>query len=41
MKTGHLFSGAGGGLLADLILGHTPVDEDSGCSESCESYAHG
>ena len=21
----HLFAGAGGGLLADLILGHTPV----------------
>ena len=25
MKTMHLFAGAGGGLLADLILGHTPV----------------
>ncbi|MFZ5770097.1 MAG: DNA cytosine methyltransferase [Thermodesulfobacteriota bacterium] len=25
MKTAHLFSGAGGGLLADLILGHRPV----------------
>jgi len=25
MKTAHLFAGAGGGLLADLILGHQPV----------------
>ncbi len=25
MKTMHLFSGAGGGLLCDLILGHEPV----------------
>ena len=25
MRTMHLFAGAGGGLLADLILGHTPV----------------
>lgn len=25
MRVAHLFSGAGGGLLADLILGHTPV----------------
>ena len=25
MQTMHLFAGAGGGLLADLILGHTPV----------------
>lgn len=25
MKTLHLFAGAGGGLLADLILGHTPI----------------
>lgn len=25
MRTGHLFSGAGGGIYADLILGHTPV----------------
>ena len=25
MKTGHLFSGAGGGLLADRILGHEPI----------------
>ena len=25
MKTAHLFAGAGGGLLADIILGHNPV----------------
>ena len=25
MKTMHLFAGAGGGLLGDLILGHTPI----------------
>lgn len=25
MRTAHLFAGAGGGLLADLILGHEPV----------------
>ena len=25
MRTCHLFAGAGGGLLADLILGHTPI----------------
>ena len=25
MRTMHLFAGIGGGLLADLILGHTPV----------------
>lgn len=25
IRTAHLFSGAGGGLLADLILGHSPV----------------
>lgn len=25
MRTAHLFAGAGGGILADLILGHTPV----------------
>lgn len=25
MRTAHLFAGAGGGLLADLILGHHPV----------------
>lgn len=25
MRTMHLFAGAGGGLLADIILGHTPI----------------
>jgi len=25
MRTGHLFAGAGGGILADLILGHQPI----------------
>lgn len=25
LRTCHLFAGAGGGLLADLILGHMPV----------------
>ena len=25
MRTMHLFAGGGGGLLADLIVGHTPV----------------
>lgn len=24
IKTAHLFAGAGGGILADLILGHEP-----------------
>ncbi|MDE2000855.1 MAG: hypothetical protein KGI52_18230 [Burkholderiales bacterium] len=34
MRTLHLFAGAGGGLLADLILGHTPiaaVEQDPYC----------
>ncbi len=26
MNTGHIFAGSGGGLLADLILGHDPVE---------------
>lgn len=25
MRTGHIFAGGGGGLYADLILGHTPI----------------
>lgn len=36
MKTMHLFAGAGGGLLADLILGHQPicaVEYDKFCCE--------
>lgn len=33
MRTIHLFAGAGGGLLADLILGHTPV-----CAVEWDAY---
>ena len=36
MRTAHLFAGAGGGLLADLILGHTPtlaVEWDKYCCQ--------
>ena len=36
MKTMHLFSGAGGGLLTDLVLGHDPiiaVENDKFCCE--------
>lgn len=33
MKTMHLFAGAGGGLLSDLILGHTPV-----CAVEWDAY---
>ena len=25
MKTMHLFAGAGGGIVADMMLGHTPI----------------
>jgi DNA (cytosine-5)-methyltransferase 1 len=34
MRTLHLFAGAGGGLYADLILGHTPV-----CAVELDPYA--
>ena len=34
MKTMHLFAGIGGGLLADLILGHEPI-----IAVECEHYA--
>ena len=37
MKTAHLFSGSGGGLLADLILGHIPalaVEWEEKCCDS-------
>ena len=37
MNTAHLFSGAGGGMLADLILGHEPIyaiDIDEKCIEN-------
>tara|TARA_R100001163_G_scaffold57933_1_gene46059 strand:- start:25385 stop:26239 length:855 start_codon:yes stop_codon:yes gene_type:complete len=36
MKTAHLFAGVGGGMLADLILGHTPVlavEQDAYCCD--------
>lgn len=36
LKTGHLFAGGGGGLLADIILGHQPlfaVEWDANCCE--------
>jgi DNA (cytosine-5)-methyltransferase 1 len=36
MRTAHLFAGAGGGMLADLILGHTPtiaVELDHDCCD--------
>lgn len=34
MRTMHLFAGGGGGLLADLILGHNPI-----CAVEWEPYA--
>ena len=34
LRTMHLFAGAGGGLLADLILGHEPV-----CAVEWDAYA--
>lgn len=42
MRTAHLFSGAGGGLLADLILGHEPVlaiEWEKSCCDSLRSRA--
>ena len=39
MRTAHLFAGAGGGLLADLILGHQSVlavEIDSSCCRSMQ-----
>jgi DNA (cytosine-5)-methyltransferase 1 len=33
VRTMHLFAGAGGGILADLLLGHTPV-----CAVEINSY---
>ena len=36
MRTAHLFAGVGGGMLADLILGHTPVlavEQDPYCCD--------
>ena len=34
MRTMHLFAGVGGGLLADLIIGHTPI-----VAVECDAYA--
>lgn len=42
MKTAHLFSGAGGGLLADIILGHEPVlavEHDKNCCTVLRNHA--
>lgn len=36
MNTGHLFAGAGGGLLADLILGHKSIEAVEIKSKFCE-----
>lgn len=36
MRTMHLFAGAGGGILADLILGHNPV-----CAVEIDPYCRG
>jgi DNA (cytosine-5)-methyltransferase 1 len=36
MRTMHLFAGAGGGLLADLILGHTPIIAVEWDSYACQ-----
>ena len=37
MKTAHIFAGSGGGLLADLILGHTPIEAVEWDVQSCEN----
>lgn len=37
LKTAHLFAGAGGGILADLILGHKPllaIEQEESCCRS-------
>lgn len=42
LTTGHLFAGAGGGLLADLILGHKPafaVEWDANCCTTLRARA--
>ena len=42
LKTGHLFAGGGGGLLADLILGHQSlfaVEWDANCCETLRNRA--
>lgn len=37
MRTLHLFAGPGGGLYADLILGHQPVAAVELDPDRCES----
>ena len=37
MNTAHLFAGRGGGLLADLILGHNPILAVEWNHEACEN----
>lgn len=42
MKIAHLFAGAGGGLLADTILGHEPVlavEQDKNCCAVLRNHA--
>ena len=39
MKTGHIFAGAGGGLLADLILGHEPIEAVERNEKICRDLA--
>lgn len=42
-KTGHIFAGAGGGMLADLILGHTPImalEIDNDCCRTLEQSGY-
>ena len=40
MRTMHLFAGAGGGLLADIILGHTPIAAIEWDKNCCEVLRH-
>jgi len=40
MRTMHLFAGIGGGMLADLILGHTPVVAIEKNPYCCEVLRH-
>lgn len=37
MNTGHIFAGSGGGLLADLILGHEPIEAVEWDERACEN----
>ena len=40
LNTGHLFAGAGGGLLGDLILGHKPVFAVEWDKNCCTTLRH-